>query len=204
MPNENIPSLNYWKLASRNSSILSIRSCKLSSTPSLDWSFAPLSPSPILPWQGALSAAETRARHGARDGFLGSRRGDANAGGHCSRNRDRQMLLHFKGSRALWGFQEYAQIDRLLSNTKHICSSVRQLFPEDGGRARPLTAIRAGWGTCGGSRRSASPACGANAAVLAELAHPGFTKCPCVPRGSAGSTLVSFSLCQSNAQHIPR
>lgn len=42
-----------------------------------------------------------------------------------------------------------------------------------------------------------------NTAVLAELSHPGFTKCPCVPRGSTGSTLVSFSLRQCNAQHIP-
>lgn len=43
---------------------------------------------------------------------------------------------------------------------------------------------------------------GQNTAVLAELSHPGFTTCPCVPRGSTGSTLVSFSPCQCNAQHI--
>lgn len=71
-------------------------------------------------------------------------RGDANGAGDCWRSRGRQMLLHFKGSGALRGFQEYAQIDRLFLNTKHICSSVKQLVPEDGGRTGPLTDIRAG------------------------------------------------------------
>lgn len=144
--------------------------------------FAPLSPNPIALWQGALSAAQTGARHGARDGFLGSPRGDANGAGDCSRSRDRQMLLHFKGNRALGGFQEYAQIDRLLSNTEHICSSVRQLFPEDGGRTRPLTAIRAGWGTCGGSR-SASPARGAEQRCPGPAFSSRIYKMPSCPQG---------------------
>lgn len=66
------------------------------------------------------------------------------AAGKAERQTDRQMLLHFKGNGALGGFQEHSPIDRLLLNTEHICSSVRQLVPEDGGRAGPLTAIRAG------------------------------------------------------------
>lgn len=73
------------------------------------------------------------------------------------------MLLHFKGNGALRGFQEYAQIDRLLSNTEHICSSVRQLFPGDGGKTSPLMPYGQDeeHATCGGSGRSARPAWGA-------------------------------------------
>lgn len=119
------------------------------------------------------------------------------------------MLLHFKGNRALWGFREHAQIDRLLLNTRYICSSVRQLVPGDGGRTGPLTDIRAGWSegweTCGTApRETASPAPWAgNCAVLALRSHPWVSKCHSVPRGSTGSTSVSFSLCQCNAQHSP-
>lgn len=53
-----------------------------------------------------------------------------------------------------------------------------------------------------GGRTPLSRLGGQNTAVPAPLSHPGFTKCPPVPRGSMGSTLASFSLCQCSAQHI--
>jgi len=100
---------------------------------------------PHHPWQGAARQPNVEPCTGWVEhppGLPAERR--CKWRGDCWRNRDRQMLLHFKGNRALGGFQEYAQIDRLLLNPKHICSSVRQLVPEDGGRTGPLTDIPAG------------------------------------------------------------